>query len=117
VRVDSPEPGPLAGIGDDIAHATRGEMPVRRFDPDKNRSALGAGRPSIPQIFRHCFADVGGQWEAFDAVPLAAHDDLAGPPVDIVQLKLCHFAGAHAEADQYRQYGDIPTATARMAVA
>jgi hypothetical protein len=99
MRMDSPETGPLGGIGHHAAHAARTEVTMRSFDSDKYHPPPGADRTATLEILGHGAANIRGQWNAFDRVRLAANDDFAGSPVDIVQPKLSYFARPHTETD------------------
>jgi hypothetical protein len=90
--MDSPEAGPLGGIRHYAAHAAGTEVAMRGFDSDKYCPPLGADRTATLEILGHGAPDVRGQWNAFDRVRLAANDDFAGSPVDIVQPELGYFA-------------------------
>jgi hypothetical protein len=61
---------------------------MRGFDSDKYRPPLGADRTATLKILGYGAADVWGKWNAFDRVRLAANDDFAGSPVDIIQPEL-----------------------------
>jgi hypothetical protein len=96
VRMDSPEAGPLGGIRYHVAHAAGSEVAMRGFDSDKYCPPLGADRTATLEIVGHGAVICRGrlsperwrQWNAFDRVRLAANDDFAGSPVDIVQPEL-----------------------------
>ena len=108
--MDSPEAGPLGGIGHHVAHAAGTEVAMRGFDSDKYCPPLGADRTATLEILGHGAADVWGQWNAFDRVRLTANDDFARSPVDIVQPELGYFARPHTETNQHGQNGDVPAA-------
>jgi hypothetical protein len=113
VRMDPAEPGAPRSVSHHIAHAGGTEITVRRLDPDEYRPALSTGRSATPQILGDRPADVGRQRDAFKSAALAAHNDLARPPIDVVEPKPGHFARSQTETDKHGQNGDIPTATPR----
>jgi hypothetical protein len=115
--MDSPEAGPFGGIRDHVAHAAGTEVAIRGFDSNKHCPSLGADRTATLEILGHGAANIWRQWNAFDRVRLAANDDFAGSPVDIVQPELGYFARPHTETNQQGQNGDVPAAAPRGVVA
>ncbi len=57
----------------------------------------GAARASLAQVLRQCFADVVWKREAVNAGMSIANLELAGLPVDVLQLQSYHLAGPKAE--------------------
>ena len=52
-------------------------------------------------------ADIDGQRETFDAAALAVHHELAGPPVDVVELQPGDLGGPQTETGQQDQHGVV----------
>ena len=59
-----------------------------------------AGRTAAPEVGGDGPADIGGQRQAVHPAALAHHDQLAGPPIDVLQPQARHLCPAQAEAQE-----------------
>ena len=66
------------------SHPGAAEPVARSLDANEHRTSLRAGRSAVSQIRDDRLADIGGQPQPLSAA-LAAHDDLAATPVDVLQ--------------------------------
>jgi hypothetical protein len=98
--VDPAEVGAATGGGYDLRHASAGEGAMGRPDAHEDGPALGGPGTAVAQISRHRFADVGRQGKAFDAASFAPHEELTGPPIQVVKLELGDFPRPQAETNQ-----------------
>jgi hypothetical protein len=57
----------------------------------------------MAQVPDHRLADVTGKREAIMPSAFSPHGDLPGSPVDVIQSKAGHFAGAQAESGKEEQ--------------
>ena len=64
-------------------------------------------RPAVTEIINDRLAGLDRERETVPAAGFAPHGQLPGAPVDIAQLKACHFGRAKAEARQQDQDGAI----------
>jgi hypothetical protein len=58
---------------------------------------MRARRTGALQESGDSFTDVRWQWKAFNTIAFAAHDDLAGAPINIFNRELGNFAGPQAQ--------------------
>ena len=117
VRVDGRQPGPPGGARDDLADRGRGEAAVRRQHPHEHAAACGARGTAAAQVSDDRLADISRQRQPLLATALAAHDELAGPPVEVVEPKRGHLAGPQPEPRQQREDGVIAHADVGVPIA
>ena len=72
---------------------------------------------ALAGIFGQPATDIGRQGQPFDPACLAAHDDRARPPVDILQHELCDLAAPQAEPDRQGQNGQIAATDGSIGIA
>ena len=58
-----------------------------RPDADEHSPVCGSRRTATAQIADHRFTNVGRQRQSLDLVALAANDDRASSPIDVVEPK------------------------------
>ena len=89
---------------------------ARRLHANKHptRFAFGAIRAQIGCESR---ADIHGQWHPVVQQALAANQDLAGPPIDIIKLEGNDFASAEAEAGEQEKDGVVAASSRCLPVA
>jgi hypothetical protein len=85
MSVDLSKAGASSGGGHHLGHPAGAEGAVRRLDPHEYSPATGGRRTPAAQVRSYRFTDVRGQWETFDTVGFATHDDFTGSPIDIVE--------------------------------
>jgi hypothetical protein len=61
-------------------------------------SAFCGRRATTAQISNNRFAYVRRQRKPLLPIALSANDELAGTPVDIIQLHVDHFTGSHSKS-------------------
>lgn len=91
----------------DLSHPGSGQGAVRRSDSHEHLAAFGAARTAATQVGGHGLADIGGQREPLLPVALAADDDRAYSPVDVVQLQASSLTGTQSESCQHREDREI----------
>jgi hypothetical protein len=111
-----PQTGTPTGRTHDGAHPRRGELAVWGPASHEHRSVLGCGGSAPAQVTLDRFADVHGQRQLLGVVALAAHPQLAGPPVDVVQAQRGDLTGAQAQPDQHEQDREVTSTPARTPV-
>jgi hypothetical protein len=94
VCMDPPEAGPTRCCGHDLRDTVGAEGLIRCEEPDEDRPALSSRWSPSSQIGSDRRTDVGGDREARGARSFPTHDHFAGPPGDILEPKVGHFAGA-----------------------
>lgn len=100
--VDPAETGAATGGGHDLRHASAYEGIMGRPDAHKYCPTLGGPETAVAQTSRHRFADVGRQGKVFDAASFAQHEDLAGPPIQVVKLEPGDSPRPQAETNMVR---------------
>ena len=108
--MDTPEIGPPGGVRNDRAHTARTEMVMWSDAPNEHGPAPGVRGTGVLQVFDQPATDIGRQRHPFTTIALAAHDDCARAPIDIVQRERCNLAAPQAEADQQGQNRQIAAA-------
>ncbi len=110
VSIDTIKTAAFGSVGNNLGHRAAGESMMRRFDPHEYCPAMCACRTAVAQVRSHCFADIRGQRESFGTVGFTVHnDDLAGSPIDIIELKLGDFTRS-----QPRRTSMVKTAKSRQ---
>ena len=96
---DGPEPGPLTGRPDHLPDraSTSRQRPERRAHGQEHMQ-VAAHWATLAQIVDQRLANIGRERQPLVAVTLAAHDQLAGTPVDVRQLELGDLARTHPQA-------------------
>jgi hypothetical protein len=119
VSIDDPfKAAPFASVVNNLRYRTSGESMMRSRDPCKHSAALRACGTAVMQVSRDCFADIRGQWQSFGTIAFAVcNHDLAGSPIDVVELKFGDFARPQAQANKHGQDREVTTATSGAGIA
>ena len=118
MRVDRPGPRALPGGEHRLGDAAAGQATVRCPDPQKHlpgtfeRFRAAGTQPSGDRL-----TGIGGQREPLAAVTLAAHGELPGSPVDVVQAQRGDLAGTQPEPGHQGQHREVPPPGGGAAVA
>jgi len=117
MSVDPPQAGASSSGGHDLGHPAGAEGAMRRLDPHEHRPATGARRTTTLQVRSDRGTGIRGQWETFETICFATHDDLTGSPIDVVKRQSGDLTRPQAETDQHGQDREVATAVLRAAVA
>jgi len=76
-----------------------------------------AGRAISAEIGCQSLSDIGRQRHSIMKQPLAANEDFASSPVDVLEWERHHFTGAKAETGKQKKDGIVAAAVRSAAVA
>src|SRR5690606_32209883 len=112
-----PDPGAFDSPPRDVPYALRGREPdMGRASAQEDMAAIRCGAP-VAQIGGERFADVGRQRHDRPAAALAFDQELARPPVDIVEGEGRDLLRSKTEPREHHQRGIVALADSRRAVA
>ena len=90
----------------DVADQVRPDRPPRGFAGQEHLTDRGR-RSGPAQISGQRLTNLARQRQTIQPAGLAAHDDLPGPPIDVVQFQTCDFDRTQAETGHQDQDREV----------
>jgi hypothetical protein len=115
VRTAARQPGPVASPTHDLANRFRRQLPVRPPHRHEHRPRRATGT-ALGHPLGKRLPGRDRQWEPLDTAALTADRNLAGPPVNVVQLQAGGLGAAQPEPGQQRQDRVIAAADGRVPI-